>query len=123
MKAVFLFLTLVSAVAHGNDNVMRCQTEILRTATKSKSFSVELISSNTKGWHTMRIAKIEGARRTKLPAVPIFYRSAGNVSTMVAKETGQVVVAYRNAAAPTREGFVVIKDGQEVLQLQMTCYL
>jgi hypothetical protein len=123
MKTLFVFLTLFSSFTFASDRVTPCTTEVIRTPTGIKSFEVQLLASNGKGYHTMKIFKNEGAKRTELPAVEIFYRAEGRVSTMVSVKTRETVMAYRERAASTREGFVVIQDGSETLELEMTCYL
>jgi hypothetical protein len=125
MKTLFFCAValMTSIAAHAQDRVTPCNTESFQTASGAiKSFTIQLLASNSKGFHTMKINKIEGDQITKLPSLEIFHRSAGSVSEIVSVETRQTVMAYRERASSTREGEVLIKDGKKTLLLKMTCY-
>ncbi len=123
MKRFFVLLTLISAGANAANRITPCTSEVVRTATGVKSFEVQLLADDRRGFHTMKIYKNEGARRTELSPVAIYYQAEGNVSKLVSVETRETVMAYRERAAPTREGFLLVRDGGKSLKLSMTCYL
>ena len=123
MKMLFAILTLVPVGAFAADRIMPCTTEVVRTAAGIKSFEIHLVAGDQRGYHTMKIYKNEGAVRSELPSVAIFFQSEGRASKFVSVETRQTVMVYRDRAAPTREGFVAIQDGRELLELSVTCYL
>jgi hypothetical protein len=124
MKLMILSMLVVcSAAAHATDSITPCLTEVVKTAAGIKSYEVQLVADSQKGYHTMQIYKNEGAARTQLPSVEIYFQSKQGVSSFISVESRDEVMAYRERVAPTREGAVLINDGAEHLSLKITCYL
>jgi hypothetical protein len=124
MKAALaVLLFALCSQAHAGDRTTSCLTEVVKTPNGVKSYEVQLVADDQKGYHTMRIYKNEGPNRTELPPVAIFYQSEGQLSKLISVETREAVMVYRERVAPTREGAVRIEDGTDLRQLKMTCYL
>jgi hypothetical protein len=64
MKTLFFCAValMTSMAAHAEqDRVTPCNTELFRTASGAiKFFTIQLLASNSKGFHTMKINKVEG---------------------------------------------------------------
>jgi hypothetical protein len=115
-----------TASASADRLALTCLTEPLRTQTGVKTYEAQLFSNLTVGYKKMIVYLNEGSQRKVVSKHELRFRSLGNrseASEISDQKTGDVLVIYRERAAPTREGLIYINDQNKKLELPVTCYL
>lgn len=105
------------------DRVFRtCVTGPVVSGNQVRTYELQLIG-NTKGVHSMLVYASSGPSRIELQKMTIYHSSpTPNVTAWVDVKSRETVLVYRERAAPTREGFVRIEDGGQIIQTGATCY-